>query len=68
MTDKQKQQLITDLLFEIECKENEFPVVPCLSVLPKRFYGLVVQVSDHGNITAYRVFKNGNARELASRV
>lgn len=30
----------------------------------ERRAGLAVEISDHGNVTLYRVYKNGNAREI----
>lgn len=38
-----------------------------LGEVPKGFTGLVCQVSDHGNVTAYR-YSRGKARELFSAV
>lgn len=35
---------------------------------PKNFKGLVLEINDHGNVTVWRYFKNGNRREVASRV
>lgn len=32
------------------------------------YRGLVLEVNDHGNVTVWRQFKNGNRREVASRV
>jgi len=67
MTNKQKQ-LIEDVLIQIEYRENDFPVVSDLSELPKKYKGLAVEINDHGNVTVYNVFKNGNCREIASCV
>lgn len=36
-------------------------------VWPK-YRGLVLEVNDHGNVTVWNQFKNGNRREVASRV
>ena len=35
---------------------------------PKHYKGLVLEVNDHGNITLWNCFKNGNMREIASQV
>lgn len=32
------------------------------------YRGIVLEINDHGNVTVWRYFKNGNTRELASRV
>ena len=34
----------------------------------KGYRGLALEINDHGNVTVYEVFKNGNFREVASRV
>lgn len=36
--------------------------------LPVKYRGLVLEVNDHGNVTVWNQFKNGNRREVASRV
>lgn len=36
--------------------------------LPRGFKGLVLEINDHGNVTVWKCFKNGNRREVASRV
>lgn len=32
------------------------------------YRGLALEVNDHGNITVFKCFKNGNRRAIASRV
>lgn len=84
MTDKQKQQLIDDMLSCCERKENDFPIInqsgnvahPIIHNGIVRGYrelhcsykGLAIEVNDHGNVTVWKCFKNGNRREVASRV
>lgn len=92
MTDKQRQELIDDMLFQQQNRENEFPVIDekgnfCFPIydcktgirygydkyldddeIPVRYRGLVLEVNDHGNVTVWKQFKNGNRREVASRV
>lgn len=34
----------------------------------KGYRGLVLEINDHGNVTVWKYFKNGNVREIASRV
>lgn len=34
----------------------------------KGYKGLVMEINDHGNVTVSKRFKNGNQREIASRV
>lgn len=34
----------------------------------KGYKGLALEINDHGNVTVFRCFKNGNRREIASRV
>jgi hypothetical protein len=34
----------------------------------KGYSGIAVEINDHGNVTVYKCFKNGNRREIASRV
>lgn len=43
-------------------------VVDDTSKVPLYWVGEVLHINDHGNATLYRAFKNGNLRELASRV
>lgn len=59
---------LESMLFDYNNREHDFPAVSDLSELPKNYVGLCLQINDHGNVTAYRVFKNGNCREIASMV
>lgn len=34
----------------------------------KGYKGIVLSINDHGNVTVSKRFKNGNSREIASRV
>ena len=68
MTTKQKKLLFEDALFLVEQKENDFPVVSDLCELPNNYRGFALHINDHGNIALYNCFKNGNVREIASRV
>jgi hypothetical protein len=36
--------------------------------IPRRYRGRLLHVSDHGNVSLYRVFANGNWREISSCV
>lgn len=68
LSEKAKQQLIDEMLIDVSKKENEFPVVHDLSEVPNKFKGIAMEINDRGNITVWNVFKNGNCREIASRV
>ncbi len=68
LSNTQKQELITDLLEQIQNRENDFPVINYLSELPTHFRGIAVEINDHGNVTVWNCFKNGSIREIASRV
>lgn len=32
------------------------------------YRGIALEINDHGNVTVWKCFKNGNKREIASRV
>lgn len=64
MTRNQKLSLLEDMLREYRQKVHEFPVVEDTSELPKGYKGFALQISDHGNVTLYNCFKNGNSREV----
>lgn len=65
---KSKQRLIDEMIEQMNSRENDFPVVSDLSKLPDRYRGMAMEVNDHGNITVWKCFLNGNVREIASRV
>ena len=65
MTKKQKYQLLDDCIFEQNIGEFDGK---CGDDFPKNYRGLFLQINDHGNITLYNCYKNGNVREIASRV
>jgi len=83
------QQLLEDMLFQVENRDNEFPVIDedgnfKFPVLTKsgireawsvdenygkaKYRGHVLEINDHGNVTVWMQFLNGNRREVASRV
>lgn len=68
MTHKAKQRLIDEMVEAVNNRENDFPVVACLSKLVKNYRGIAMVINDHGNITVWNCFKNGNTRAIASRV
>jgi len=68
MTDKQKQQLLDDMLRQVADRENDFPAVDDLGKLPIRYRGYALEINDHGNVTVWNCFKNGKLREVVSRV
>jgi len=35
---------------------------------PERFKGIALEINERGNVTLWNCFKNGNKREMASRV
>ena len=63
-----KQQYLDEVLFEQDNEEFSGLCVNDLSEVPARYKGLVLYVNDHGNVTLYKAFKNGNVHEIASRV
>lgn len=63
-----KQEYLSDVLLQAELGEYEGLQVTDLSDVPEGYKGEVLEVNDHGNVTLYRCFKNGNLREIASRV
>lgn len=65
---KSKQRLIDEMIEQLDNRENHFPVVADLSKLPPKYRGIAMEINDHGNITVWKCFKNGNNREIASRV
>jgi len=63
-----KQRLLDDILSEQSQGEFDGQYVNDLSEVTKGYNGLVLHVNDHGNVTLYKAFKNGNFHEIASRV
>jgi len=63
-----KQRQLEQAIFEAENREFEGKVVEDLSEVPKGYRGQVLHVNDHGNVSLYNAFKNGNLHEIASRV
>jgi hypothetical protein len=73
MTKKQKQEYLDEILALYNDRELDGLTYPCkaisdLSELPNKYKGLALEINDHGNVTLWNVFKNGNVREIASRV
>ena len=68
MTSKQTLELLHDMLQQYKDQENDFPVVDDTADLPEGYKGLFLHISDHGNVTLYRAYKNGNNKELAGIV
>jgi hypothetical protein len=52
--------------FEGICISNEWNAV--LSEIPTGYRGLVLHISDHGNISLLKAFKNGNTHYIAGIV
>lgn len=63
-----KQRQLEEAMFLAERQEFEGKVVEDLSEVPEGYRGQVLHVNDHGNVTLYNAFKNGNFHEIASRV
>lgn len=68
LSENRQQELINDMYFQVQQSEHDFPVVSDLSNLPPKYKGLAMEINERGNIAVYTVFKNGNCREIASRV
>ena len=68
MSRTQKQQYLDSALFDHESGEFDGEVVSDLSEVSRGFRGMVLHINDHGNVTLYRAFANGNVHEVASRV
>jgi len=67
-SEKRRQEIIDEILESIRFGDNDYPVFSNWSELPERYRGWAVEINDHGNITIWNCFKNGNARKIASRV
>ena len=81
-----KNEVLEEMLFAYENRENDFPVISDGEVLfpvftksgivhnwetkedLKGYRGLALEINDHGNVTVWNCFKNGNRKEIASRV
>lgn len=63
-----KQRQLDEALFLREQGEFEGKVVADLSEVDEGYRGQVLHVNDHGNVTLYNAFKNGNFHEVASYV
>jgi hypothetical protein len=68
MTNNQKQQMLSDALFEASRGEFDGIVTEELGDVPDKYRGVVLHVNDHGNVTLYKRFKNNTYREIVSRV
>jgi hypothetical protein len=62
------QEYLESTLEDASVGEFEGLRVTDLCQIPARYTGEVLYWNDHGNITLYRAYKNGNLREIASRV
>lgn len=65
MTRSKRLQMLFDAMDSQERGEFDGKVQ---GSVPENYRGLVLEVNDHGNVTLYMQFKNGNRREIASRV
>lgn len=63
-----KQRQLEEAIFEAENREFKGKIVEDLSEVPEGYRGQVLHVNDHGNVSLYNSFKNGNLHEVASRV
>lgn len=63
-----KNTYLNEILFLHSVKEYDGLVVSDTSDIPRGYRGEVLHINDHGNVTLYRAFRNGNLREIASRV
>jgi len=62
------QQYLEEAILQYQNRDYDFPVVDDLSKVPEHYRGEVLEINDHGNVTLWYKFKNGNYREIASRV
>jgi hypothetical protein len=63
-----KQAMLREAMLSQSDGEFEGQVVSDTSEVPKGYQGQVLHINDHGNVTLYRAFKNGNLHEIASCV
>jgi hypothetical protein len=63
-----KQELLDDAMFDQSIGEFDGKCVNDLSELPHGYKGLALHVNDHGNVSLYKVFKNGNCHLVVDRV
>lgn len=66
-----KQRQLEEALFLAERNEFEGVIInekQSLSDIPEGYRGQVLEVNDHGNVTLWNAFANGNLHEVASRV
>ena len=68
-----KQKQLNEALFHAE--QGEFVGIVIsdernnkLREIPEGYRGLCLHINDHGNVTFYKCFKNGNRRIIADRV
>jgi hypothetical protein len=62
--EKQRQAYIGEILVALDRHEYDGPI----NDQPAGYRGEMIEINDHGNITVFKCFKNGNRREIASRV
>jgi hypothetical protein len=62
--EKERQAYIDEVVDALNRREYDGPV----NDQPAGYRGEMVEINDHGNITVFKCFKNGNRREIASRV
>lgn len=63
-----KQNYLSEIMFEQSQGEFDGKCVNDLSELPKGYRGMVLLVNDHGNVSLLRAFKNGNTHLVVDRV
>jgi len=47
-------------------EDSECPIIADWDDIVDNYKGLVFEINDHGNVTLWNHFKNGNNRELSS--
>lgn len=68
MSDNMRQDYLGEVLFLTERGEWDGVTTDDLGTVPLGYRGEVLVINDHGNVSLYYVFRNGNCREIASRV
>lgn len=65
VSDKQRQELLTDVMISVACGNWDGVVG---DTVPARYRGEQLVVNEHGNVSLYWCFANGNRRLIADRV
>ena len=65
---RRKLSMLYDAMWRRDNMDFDGEVVEDLCDISKGYKGLVLHINDHGNVTLYKAFRNGNVHEIASMV